>query len=110
MIINIKATQFITRKSASYNDLIGFPQNLHDILTVYCLILSEIKFFAREMFYHDLYNYSQLLMSQALIHSLTSKTSYDNNPRRKRSGPGGPPGLQIRYAGPNLLPINTLTN
>ena len=67
MIINIKATQFITRKSASYNDLIGFPQNLHDILTVYCLILSEIKFFAREMFYHDLYNYSRA--SCKMIHS-----------------------------------------
>jgi hypothetical protein len=54
MIINVKTDHILTNKSASYNDIIGLPQNLHDILTVQCLILSEKKFFAREIFYHAL--------------------------------------------------------
>jgi hypothetical protein len=54
MINNVKADHILINKSASYNDLNGFPQNLHDILTIQCLILSEKKFFAREIFYHAL--------------------------------------------------------
>jgi len=54
IVIKVEAQLNKTKKSASYSDLIGFPQNLHDIQTIYCLILSEKKFFAREIFYREL--------------------------------------------------------
>jgi hypothetical protein len=55
IVIKVKAQLNKTKKSASYIDLTGFPQYLHDIKTIYCLILSEKKFFAREIFYRELY-------------------------------------------------------